>query len=247
MDRPGFRLAVGLAAGLLAQVAGAAPAWADWRVAAFLGSASTLTSPVRLVQPASRVDLTFEPVTWDDESFAQPPYYGYRISCALPFARRVSIEAEFIHLKMYADTGASVEVRGTEQGMPVRRTEPIGRTIERLSISHGLNFVLVNAVYRQPVGPFASDRLALTARAGLGPTVPHGESTVRGESLDHYEPGALGWQISAGIEVRVAGGLHALMDYKYTRTTQTIGVAGGTIGTLARAHHVVFGVQYAFE
>lgn len=247
MGRPGFRLAVGLAAGVLLLAGSAPTARADWRVGAFLGSASTAASSIRLVQPASGTDLTFEPVTWDDESFVQPPYYGYRIGCSLPFAPRLSIEAEFIHLKIYADTAASVEVRGTDAGAPVDRAEPLDRTIERFSISHGVNFVLVNAVYRRPLGPAASDRLTLTARAGLGPTVPHGESTIRGESRDRYELGALGWQVSAGVEVRVAGGLHALVDYKFTRTRQAVGVVGGTAHALARTHHVVFGAQYAFD
>ena len=246
MARSGFRIGVGLAAGLLLQAGVAPSAQAQWRVAAFLGSASNPSSSIHLIQPASATDLIYEPIAWDDESFVPPVYYGYRIGRSLPFAPRLSIEAEFVHLKMFADTSATARVRGTDRGVAIDRREAIDRTLERFSISHGVNFVFVNAVYRLPMGPAAHPRLTLTARGGAGPTVPHGESTIRGESRDQYELGALGWQASGGLEVRIAGGFHALMDYKYTRTRQTVGVAGGTAGTLLRTHHVVFGAGYEF-
>ena len=241
MAHQGSRITAWLGACLLA--GSAAPARADWTVAAFLGSASTRPSSIRLQQPGAGTDLSYRPVVYDDESFVSPVYYGYRFGHTLPFAPRFAVEAEFVHLKAFADTRATATLRGTERDAGVERTEPLNRTIERFSISHGVNFVLINLAYRQPLGS-DEGRVAVTARAGAGPTVPHGESTIHGESLDQYELGALGWQVAAGVDVRLAKGLRALAEYKFTRTRQTVSVAGGTAGTLLCTHHVVFGLGY---
>ncbi len=225
----------------------ARPAAADWTFAAFLGAAHTQTSSLRIEQPALGTRLAFDPVAYRSESFAAPVYYGYRLGRRLPFAPAFWVEAEFIHAKLYTDPGATVRVTGVERGQAVSRTQPLGRTVERFSISHGENFVLGNLVWRPgPSEAAGGRRVQLVVRAGAGLTVPHPESTVVGESVDHYELGSFAWHAAGGLEVRVAKGLHALGEYKFTRVAERVTIAGGEARTVLATHHLVFGAGYRF-
>lgn len=239
-------LRVGVLAGFFV-LASCPPARADWTVAAFLGGATTLDAALRIQQPGARTDLRFDPIAYRGENFTSPFYYGYRVGWDLPFAPGFAIEAEFIHLKVFADTGAIVMARGAIGGQPVSRQQRLDETVSLFSISHGANFVLANVVFRQPIagGP-GGDPVTFVARAGLGPTVPHAESTIDGAFQMQYELGSLAWQLAAGVEMRVVKGLHALGEYKFTRTNQTVSISGGTAQTQLRTHHGVFGFGYRF-
>jgi opacity protein-like surface antigen len=193
------------------------------------------------------MDLTFSPVEWHGESFTPPVYFGYRLGWILPFAARVAIEAEFIHLKVYAETRAVVTARGHVGGMPVNRSQRLDATVQSFSISHGANFVLVNVAYRQPLSLAFTDRVVLVARAGIGPTMPHAESTIGGVTdPGEYALGSLGWQVAGGVELRLVRGLRALGEYKFSRTRQTVRVPDGEARTLLRTHHIAFGLGYRF-
>lgn len=239
-------LRVALLAGFLS-LASCPPARADWTIAAFLGAGSTRPSSVRIDQPAFHTALTLDPIDYRGESFTSPVYYGYRVGWILPFAPRLAVEAEFIHLKVFADTSATVTVRGVERDQTVNRQQRLDQTVQLFSISHGANFALANLVFRQPLVKHPrGDRVTVSARAGLGPTVPHAESTIDGAFQEQYELGSLGWQLAAGIEVRLMKGLHAIGEYKLTRTNQQVGVPGGHARTLLRTNHLVFGAGYRF-
>ncbi len=235
-----------LIAGFLV-LASCPPAHADWTIAAFLGVAGTRSSSLRIDRPASDTALTFDPIDYRGESFTSPVYYGYRVGWILPFAPKLAVEAEFIHLKVFADTSATITVRGVERGRTVNRQQRLDQTVQLFSISHGANFALANLVFRQPLVTHPKgDRVTVSARAGLGPTVPHAESTIAGAFQEQYELGSLGWQLAAGLEVRLMKGLHAIGEYKLTRTNQQVGVTGGHARTLLRTNHLVFGAGYRF-
>jgi opacity protein-like surface antigen len=88
--------------------------------------------------------------------------------------------------------------------------------------------------------------LTLALRAGVGPTIPHAESVVSGVFQEQYELGAVGWQVASGVEARLTRGLLAVAEYKFTRTTQTVGVSGGEAETAIRTHHFAVGAGYRF-
>ena len=89
-------------------------------------------------------------------------------------------------------------------------------------------------------------RLVIVGRAGAGPTVPHAETTVDHVNLDRYEGGGPGVQGAAGVEVRVWRRLGVLGEYKYTRATPHIEVAGGEAMIPVRSHHLVTGLTVRF-
>jgi opacity protein-like surface antigen len=111
-----------------------------------------------------------------------------------------------------------------------------------------VNLLLFNVAARHRFnnGMDTKGRLALTARAGIGPTLPHTESRIEDLAQEQYELGRLAWQVSGGAEFRLWRGVYVLGEYKFTRTRQNGKVSSGTAESLLRTQHGVFGVAYYF-
>ncbi|HEV2763724.1 MAG TPA: hypothetical protein VGV38_12155 [Pyrinomonadaceae bacterium] len=220
-----------------------------WVVAAYVGGARTGSSPLRISQPSLGNELTFEDVRFESRSFDPPLYYGLRGGYFLPRLPFLGVEAEFIHLKVYSDPTQRVRVSGLRGGAPVNGELPLGAIVEQYSISHGVNLLLFNVAARRGFRHDADSprgRLLLTARAGAGPTIPHTESSVEGRRQEQYEVGRAAWQAAGGAELRLWRGLHALGEYKFTRTRQRGEIFSGRAESLLRTHQGVFGLSYHF-
>ena len=220
-----------------------------WVVAAYVGGARTAASRLRVSQPSLGNDLSFEGVRFASRSFDPPLYYGFRGGYFSGRAPSLGVEAEFIHLKVYSDPQQRVRAAGTRRGATFARELPLGEIVQQYSISHGVNLLLFNVAARHQAGRDADSpkgRLILTARAGLGPTLPHTESSVDGQRQEQYEVGRLAWQAAGGAELRLWRGAYALGEYKFTRTRQRGEIFSGTAESLLRTHHGVFGLSYHF-
>lgn len=232
---------------LIASLASAVFAQSDreggWVVAAYLGGASTASSDLTVSQPSFGNNLTFEDVRFRSRSFDPPLYYGFRGGYFLHRAPFLGFEAEFIHLKVFTDPQQRVRVRGRRRSVPIDTELPLGEIVQQYSISHGANLLLFNVAARHRV---AGGRLMLTARAGVGPTLPHTESRIEGQAQEQYELGRVGWQAAGAAELKLWRGLHLLGEYKFTRTRQRNEVSSGTAESLLRTHHAVFGLSYHF-
>lgn len=213
----------------------------------YLGTAHTGSAALSVSQPALDTNVTFASIDYRGEPFASPLYYGYHLSW---FPRRSSwlgVDVELIHLKVYAQTGRESVITGLVHGASVHGSVPVNNVVERFSISHGLNFLLVNAVARRTLGRAgAAARVTLTGRAGAGPTIPHAESTIDGRSHEGYAWGSPGWHAAAGVHVRLAGHLAAVGEYKFTRTRQSVDVYEGRASSLFSSHHGVFGLSWVW-
>jgi hypothetical protein len=228
-------------------LASANRAGAEWMVTGFAGGASTRDSSLALSIPTDGTAVTLSPIHYDSRSFDAPIYYGYRIGF-FPNGGPFGVDAELIHLKVYADTARSATARGTVGGGAADGTGPIASIIERFSISHGVNLLLVNAAARWQRGKRSGEepRWIVTVRFGAGASVPHAESTVGGVTLERYEWGAFAMQGSAGSELRITGPIYALAEYKLTRTVQDVTIAGGSARTPLTTQHLVGGVAVHF-
>jgi hypothetical protein len=218
-DRAGHALLEAAVAALLLLVS-VTPARAEWTVAAYLGSSFTRPATLTLTQPAGSTRIP--EVHFGARPFASPPYYGYRAGWG--GARRLGIEAELIHLKVYAHRA------------------DLPQNIERFSISHGLNLLLGNIVWR--TGP--DRRVHLELRAGAGIAVPHGESEISGVTREQYEVSSLALQAAAGPIVRLADHLSAFAEYKLTTAAPSVSVAGGHISGRYTSQHALFGIAGNF-
>ena len=217
---------------------------AQWYFAGYLGANKTASAPVAIEVPASNISLVFDDVAFAARPFESPQYYGWRLGTLLGPARRFGVEVEFIHLKVIGLTGRAYETTGSSGPMPLAPGQPMSTIVERYAMTHGLNFLLVNVVARQPA---AGSRASLVVRAGAGPTIPHTETTVLGGAVDKYEFAGWGLHGAAGIDLRLSGRLSFVAEYKVTRARPEVTIAGGTGRTTALTHQAAAGVAFGFS
>jgi hypothetical protein len=223
---------------------------AQWYVAGYLGASHTLPAPVTIDQPARGTSLTFDDVMFEARPFTSPQYYGVRVGRLFGERRRFGLEFEWLHPKVYSETARAVRITGRLNGVPIDTITRMDEIVQRYSMSHGMNFALFNVVMRLPLaeaGNGIASRVAVTARAGAGPMLPHAESTVNGESADQYEAAGVGYQVAGGVDVRLVGWLSAVADYKFGRATPEITIVDGTGRTTANVHQLAFGLAFGFS
>jgi hypothetical protein len=217
-----------------------ADARAQWYGAAFLGGAHTHSARVSIDQPARGRSVTFDDVEFAGESLKSPQYYGWRFGRLLGADRRFGAELEFIHLKAIAKTDRTYPMAGSVAGS-APAPGPMSTIVQRYAMSHGLNFLVINFVSRTPIG---EGPLAVVLRSGIGPTLPHAETTIGGEAREQYEYAGLGTQTSAGLEIGIHRFLSAVVDYKFTFARPSITVVDGTARTTSATHHLAVGLAF---
>jgi hypothetical protein len=111
-------------------------------------------------------------------------------------------------------------------------------------MTHGLNFLLVNAVGRWPIT--SSRRLSLVVRGGMGTTLPHGETEVLGQAREGYEFAGLGVEGAAGLAMKLSHLLTLVADYKVSEARPRITVVSGTAQTRALTQQVAIGLAVGF-
>jgi hypothetical protein len=233
------------AALFLASFLAASPAEAQWYVATFTGGNVTRAATVTVDQPNQGRLLDFHDLTFDARPLESPPYYGARLG-HLWRSGQLGLEVEFLHAKAIGRTDRIVRVTGLEAGLPIDATLQMDTIVQRHSMTHGLNFLFANLVWRRPLGAVAGafDRAALMFRAGAGPVVPGVDSVIDSISVQDYQLAGLGLHAAAGVDVRIRGRLRAMLEYKLTRARPSIDVFGGTTATTTLTHHVAVGFGF---
>jgi hypothetical protein len=132
------------------------PSAAQWEAAGYIGAAHTQNSDLLLRQPSLGTDLRFTNISYRGESFQSPLYYGVRGGYF--FRLHWGAEVEFTHAKVFANVNQSAPISGTLNGLPVNVRQPVDTIVQRFSISHGVNLLLANVVFRQQLWRPPSNR-----------------------------------------------------------------------------------------
>jgi hypothetical protein len=223
------------------------PASAQWSVSAFLGDGAASPTRLELTSPSGDAAV-IERVQLADQSSQAPWYYGWRIARQIERLPWLGVEAEFIHTKTIADTAQLVRVHGRVNGTAVDGELPMAVVVQRFELSHGLNFLLGNVVVRWPSGSASSrPRTVMIGRFGAGPTIPHVESTLQGQTEDAYQWARLAIGGGVGVEVRVVHQLFAVGDLKYTTTREEVDVGSAAIAGRFTTRHVTAGLMWRFR
>jgi hypothetical protein len=194
-------------------------------------------------------NITFERVRFRSRSFDRPLYYGFRAGYFLKRMPFLGFEAEFTHLKVFSDPQQQLRVSGERRNSPISGELRLGEIVQQYSISHGVNLLLFNVAARHRIMRSADapgGQLIMIVRAGLGPTLPHTESSINGATQEQYEIGRAAWQAAGGAEFKLRSRLYAFGEYKFTRSNQRGKVSAGNAETLFRTQHGVFGLSYHF-
>jgi hypothetical protein len=217
---------------------------AQWVASAYLGASHTRHSDLTIAQPAFATALKFADVGFAGNSFTSPVYYGYAI--AHFWRDHFGIEGELIHLKVYGQMQTTSAAQGTVRATPISGEVVPATIVSQFDITHGVNPILANFVFRHGLGGGQLRRAYLNARAGAGITVPHHENTILGAHSEYYQVGRPAVQAGAGVELRLWRRLYGATQYKFTWTRQRVDVADGWSQVALRSHHATFGVSWHF-
>jgi hypothetical protein len=192
---------------------------AEWVLSIYTGTSHTRASDLRIRQPGSGSDATFQSVHWAPRPFEDAPYYGLRISYFPARARHLGGSFELTHYKMYARTERILPVRGLWNGAPVNESAAMSTRVRNLQISHGVNLIGVNANYRWVPAPDAdggAQRWRPHIGAGLVGYGPHAEGSINGiSSSGDYQLAGWGAQVFAGTEYWLSRHVSLLIEGKF--------------------------------
>jgi len=233
--------AIVLAAGLPAR------ADAQWYFGVYMGANHNSPADVRFDDPSASTAIVFHDVPFAAQPFQFPLYAGGRLGFRLP-ARRFSVEAEWLHMKVIAETGQPMHVTGTLFGDAIDSTFPMAQLIQRYDMTHGLNFLMGNFVVRLPLGADAKPHPAsVVFRVGAGPNMAGTDSQAGGIVVQRYEHSGFGGQAAAGLDLPIRGAWSATVEYKFTYAKPQISVGDGHGRTTAVANQIAFGIAVGFS
>jgi hypothetical protein len=210
------------------------------------GGNHTQPADVTVNVPSAGLGVTYQGVQFSARSLDSPQYYMWRVGRLFGPPQRFGIEFEFTHLKVIGDTSKSYAATGQIDGMPLPSgtSLPMNAEVQEYQMTHGLNFLIVNAVGRFPIR--SGRRLSLVTRAGLGTTLPHAETDVLQQFSQHYEFAGLGVEGSAGLAVKLGHLVSLVADYKVSEAQPRITVVSGTGHMTALTQQVAIGLAVGF-
>jgi lipid A oxidase len=227
---------------------------AELVLSGFTGLSSAFDSDLHLHEN-NGTDLTFHNASYHTSDFgADAPYYGGRLVYFLSRESHWGFGLEFLHSKVFLDSGKSVNVTGTRGGSSVNDTEPVGDSISDFHCAHGLNYLTADTFYRFFLGQPDSflHRVQPYLGAGLGITIPHVVVELPNQpGYEDYEFGGFGAQAIAGISFSITKHIQLFTEYKFTyadldRLDFNNGVTRGYVSFDSMANHVVLGASYRF-
>jgi len=70
---------------------------------------------------------------------------------------------------------------------------------------------------------------------------------VGGRSREQYQRAGIGFQVAGGVDVRLAGWLSAIADYKFGHARPEIDIVDGTGQMSANVHQLAFGLAFGLS
>lgn len=226
-------------------------AFAQTFVSLYTGTSLTRRSDLHIAQPSTNSDATFHDVTWAARPFSQAPYYGYRLMHYFENSPHWGFSLDYTHYKIYARTNRVVTVAGFWNGLPVNESARLDQRVQDFNVSHGVNMVAGNMLYRwrrRPDANFPAGRLQPYVGAGLVGYIPHSESTINHQSIDgRYQTSGLGYQTLAGLQYGLVKRFSTFVETKFNGGTAKVDTAGqGRAETQLRTLHILAGISLKF-
>jgi opacity protein-like surface antigen len=228
------------------------PAWvgavqAEDLVSAYTGSSFTRQSDLHIARGASGNDITFRDVDWSARPLDAAPYYGLRYTHFFSALPAWAVAVDYTHYKVYAKTGTTVQVQGLWNGLAVNGAAPLVDYVQQFEISHGVNMLSINGIYRWLDMTISSGRLQPYAGAGLTRYWMHSENMVDGVFHETgYQSSGHGFQVLAGASYKITPQVYAFAEAKFNRAKANVDIADGQAESRLRTLHASVGVSYAF-
>ncbi len=217
----------------------------------YTGFSKTQNSDLHVRQPSTGSDAVFRDIGWVGRPFENPPYYGYRITHYLKNRPQLGFAVDFTHYKMYANPNEVAPVSGVWNGAPVNTTAPLNERVQEFSISHGVNTLSLNVLYRwlgRPMERFPQGRLQPYVGGGLAYYILHPENTVNNQHNDEkYEGSGVGLHLLGGVSYALTPRISLFTETKFDAGKAKVNTGGqGKADTDIRTFHLLGGVSYQF-
>jgi opacity protein-like surface antigen len=184
-------------------------------------------------------------VHWGADPFKAAPYYGLRVSWFAAPESRWEASLDFTHYKVYARTARAVRLQGTWTGGTAAGTVPLDQYVQRFELSHGVNLLSVNALYRWTSPQLLAGRLQPYVGAGPAWYVPHAESTIGARPHEAgYRPAGFALHLQAGAQYRFTERVSVFVEAKFDHRHAKVDVADGTARTSLRTMHLIGGITF---
>ena len=220
-------------------------AQAEWMVSLYGGIAHTLDSDVTLKESGD-TRLSFHNVSWDDDSFQEPQYFGLRLTYWLSRQSPWGLAVDFTHAKMIAALDEEVSVSGRRNGEFVNATEVLGDSFLKLEFSHGHNVLTANVLYRwltQSHSPWL-DRLQPYVGLGAGVAMPHVEIQAGPVATGDYQFAGPALQGLAGLQIALMQYLAVFVEFQWSYAHIDVDLrGGGSLETDAWTYHFNIGLS----
>lgn len=220
------RLAAVVAVALVLALSAAPAARAELELTLFLGHAEIPGSDLRLTLPGG-TDLRFADVSWDDESFDDPPYYAARLARWLPRSPAWGIALDFTHAKAILDVDEPVPARGLRRGVPFDGALPVDDQLAGFEMSHGLDTLTLGGVRRWGAARTGSGRVTYFAGLGAGVAVPHVEARAAGLRTAEYQLAGPALQAVLGLDTAVDENIGITLEARASWVDVEADLAGG--------------------
>lgn len=213
----------------------------------YSGTSYTRNSDLHLTRPGIGTAVTVQDVKWDADPFKDAPYYGLRFAHFFDEVPEWGVALDFTHYKMYAQTDRLVSVRGTWRGAPISTTAPMGQYVQHFEISHGVNILSINGIYRWLNTGWAGSRIQPYVGVGLAYYRPHSENVV--DNAPHetgYQSSGGGYQLLGGVQYRLSERWGIFAEAKFNRGRAKVDIDRGRAETPIRTFHALGGIGYSF-
>lgn len=213
----------------------------------YFGKAFPLESDLTVRQPEYDTHYTVHDVSFRDESFQLPVYYGLRAGYFFDTFPAFGIALDYFHFKILANTQEDKRITGQRQGTALDVVQPVGTTIQSFNVTHGVNYITLDALLRTEIALSRTSgwpgRVQGYVGAGPGVVVVHPENIVEGmRNQPRYAIGGFGFQAFGGAKWLVSKYVGVFGEYKVTHSRLRVDLRVGDARVTELTHHLTFGV-----
>jgi opacity protein-like surface antigen len=230
-------------------VSGLLPASAQNYISSFGGTAGTLNSDVRFIQPATQTDVTYRNASWNLAPKRSAPYWGVRFGGYFRRQRHLGLEFSYTHTKAVLNLTQTVNATGTINGLAVNGLVRIGDTIQKLELLNGVNIFALHLLYRtMERGSPSFPQGRLQFYTGIGPAffwLHNNNRVFNTDQDDHYQASGIGYSALVGVSYGLARPVSLTLEGRFTSGFGRVDTAnGGILESPLDSWHFHIGVKY---
>ena len=185
-------------------------------------------------------------VRFSSQSLRLPIYYGISAGISVSKKFPLCLSIEFIHDKAYVRESKAVQItKSTDPDRPAGHTMHFSDIMNKFSMSHGFNFILIKISYPLKSGSIWNNKYAIYMGLAAGGMLPHVESKNDNQTREKYEFHKLSGMVDLYSEYTFYKNMFLVTGIKYTYAgINDAGIVKGNLSTHIHSWHFVIGLGF---